>query len=105
VQQHLAAYERYFSWRVASGNAHSRENPSLAAGAAGGSGAGSLDCAVLPPSRLDFVSVPIFNSMKAGGSHAQRVTLVSELLDRVRDIIVSGMQPRFPPFCMPCIPA
>jgi hypothetical protein len=63
----------YFSKRADSGNAHSMENPSFVAGAAGGCGSVSLepdDCAAL---RFDdLVSRPIASTVSAGGCHGRR---------------------------------
>jgi hypothetical protein len=66
----------YFSKRADSGNAHSRENPSFVAGAAGGCGSVWLepdDCVAL---RLDdFVSRPIASTVSAGGCHGRRFAM------------------------------
>jgi hypothetical protein len=66
----------YFSQRADSGNAHSMENPSLVAGAAGGCGSVCLepdDCVAL---RIDdFVSRPIASTVSAGGCHGRRFAM------------------------------
>src|ERR1700733_15254171 len=63
----------YLSRRADSGNAHSKENPSFVAGAAGGCGSVWLepdDCVAL---RFDeFVSRPIASTVSAGGCHGRR---------------------------------
>jgi len=66
----------YLSMRADSGNAHSRENPSLVAGAAGGCGSVWLE----PDDRAalrfdDFVSRPTGSTVNAGGSHARRFAM------------------------------
>ena len=50
---------------------------------------GSATGWALASSHSDFVSVPIFNSVKAGASHPWR-TLTLELWDRRAGIIVSS---------------
>jgi len=63
----------YLSKRADKGNAHSMENPSFVAGAAGGCGSVWLepdDCIAL---RFDdFVSRPIASTVSAGGCHGRR---------------------------------
>jgi hypothetical protein len=72
----------YFSTRLDSGNAHSREKPNFVAGAAG-EGGGSTDCGYkacgahsLPV--VGCVAAAIFVSVKAGASHAPSRTLTFE---------------------------
>ena len=63
----------YPSQRADSGNAHSRENPSFVAGAAGGCGSvwpKPDGCAALRYD--DLVSRPIASTVSAGGCHARR---------------------------------
>jgi hypothetical protein len=65
------------SLRLDIGNAASMENPSFEAGADGIGGCGARE--VRPP-RFDRVSV-IFNSVRAGASHAERRALASLFVD------------------------
>ena len=71
----------YFSRRADSGNAHSKANPSLVAGAAGGCGSVWLepdDCAALRCD--DFVSRPIASTVSAGGCQGRRFALPSDFV-------------------------
>ena len=69
VRLHCDVELIYPSQRADSGNAHSRENPSFVAGAAGGCGGPEPDdCAAL----RDLVSRPIASTVSAGGRHARR---------------------------------
>jgi len=66
----------YLSKRADSGNAHSKENPSFVAGAAGGCGSAGLepdDCAALGWD--DLVSRPIASTVSAGGCHGRRFAM------------------------------
>jgi hypothetical protein len=71
----------YFSQRADSGNAHSKENPSFVAGAAGGCGSVWLEpdaCAAL---RFDdFVSRPIASTVNAGRCHGRRFAVPSDFV-------------------------
>jgi hypothetical protein len=65
-----------YSQRADSGNAHSMENPSFVAGAAGGCGSVWLepnDCAALRCE--DFVSRPTGSTVSAGGCHGRRFAM------------------------------
>ena len=63
----------YFSKRADSGNAHSKENPSFVAGAAGGCGSVWLEPDACIALRFDdFVSRPIASTVSAGGRHGRR---------------------------------
>jgi len=63
----------YFSQRADSGNAHSKENPSFVAGAAGGCGSVWLEPDACIALRFDdFVSRPIASTVSAGGCHGRR---------------------------------
>jgi len=83
----------YCSVRTDSGNAISKEKPSFAAGAAGGSGRAVRDfsdpdvgaLAVLPSRPGDFVSMAIGNIDTVGGSQARRARrmVVDNLTDRI----------------------
>src|ERR1700719_5284892 len=76
VRLHCNVELIYLSKRADSGNAHSRENPSFVAGAAGGCGSAWLepdDCAALRCE--DFVSRPIASTVSAGGCHARRFAM------------------------------
>jgi len=74
----------YSPKREDNGNAHSRENPSVeagAAGAAGGCGSAGLepdDCVALRGG--DFVSRPIASTVNSGGRHARRFARPSDLV-------------------------
>jgi hypothetical protein len=71
----------YFSKRADSGNAHSKENPSFVAGAAGGCGSVWLEPEASVALRFDdFVSRPIASTVKAGGCHRRRFAVPSDFV-------------------------
>src|ERR1700733_14134213 len=76
VRLHCNVELIYLSRRADSGNAHSKENPSFVAGAAGGCGSVWLepvDCVAL---RFDdLVSRPIARTVSAGGCHRRRFAM------------------------------
>jgi hypothetical protein len=79
--------------RAERGNAISKENPNLVAGAAGGGGSAMFagpgpelcDPVFRPLLPADFVSVPIANCVTAGRSQARRVpeTALLDLIGRI----------------------
>jgi hypothetical protein len=88
------AQSSQLSVRAERGNAISSENPSFIAGAAGSGGlalGAPKDCksAICGFSRRDFVSVPIGNLVKTGGSQA-RLFRTTVRLDPVDCIVASG---------------
>jgi hypothetical protein len=71
----------YFSKRADSGNAHSKENPSFVAGAAGGCGSVWLEPEACVALRFDdFVSRPIASTVNAGGCHGRRFAVPSDFV-------------------------
>jgi len=76
VRLHCKVELIYFSRRADSGNAHSKENPSFVAGAAGGRGSVWLEPDACVALRFDdLVSRPIASTVSAGGCHGRRFAM------------------------------
>jgi hypothetical protein len=92
--KNAVAQSSQLSVRAERGNAISSENPSFIAGAVGSGGLAlgapkACESAISGFSRRDFVSVPIGNLVRTGGSQA-RLVRTTVRLDPVGCIVASG---------------